>query len=69
MRKNTHEIHNQASIDLTPGQKVEIARGPFTGLVAALIMVDADQRVKCLVELISWKASVSLAENDLILLK
>jgi transcriptional antiterminator RfaH len=69
MRNSTHEMHNQASVDLTPGQKVEIVSGPFAGLVAELIKVDANQRVKCLFGLISGKVSVSLAANDLILLK
>jgi len=69
MRNSTHEMHNQASVDLTPGQKVEIARGPFAGLVAELIRVDANQRVKCLFDLISGKVSVSLAAEDLILVK
>ena len=69
MRKNTHEIHNQASIDLTPGQKVEIARGPFAGLVAELIRIDANHRVKCLFDLISGKVSVLHAAEDLILVK
>lgn len=69
IRSGTHEMHNQASVDLTPRQKVEIARGPFAGLVVDLIRVDANQRVKCLFDLISGKVSVSLAANDLILLK
>jgi len=69
IRSRTHEMHYQASVDLTPGQKVEIARGPFAGLVADLIQVDANQRVKCLFDLISGKVSVSLDANDLILLK
>ena len=69
MRSRMHEMHNQASVDLAPGQKVEIARGPFAGLVADLIQVDANQRVKCLFDLISGKVSVSIAANDLILLK
>ena len=39
MRNSAHEMHNQASIDLTPGQKVEIARGPSAGLVAQLMSI------------------------------
>jgi len=66
MRSRTHEMHNQASVDLTPGQKVEIARGPFAGLVAELIRLDASQRVKCLFELMSGKVSISLDADDLI---
>jgi len=69
MRNCTQEIHNQASVDLIPGQKVEIARGPFAGLVAELISIDANHRVKCLFDLISGKVSVSLAPEDLILVK
>lgn len=69
MRSSTHEIHNQASVDLTPRQKVEIARGPFAGLVAELIRADDKQRVKCLFDLIFGKVSVLLAAEDLILVK
>ena len=69
MRNSTHEIHNQASLDLTLGHKVEIARGPFAGLVAELIRIDANHRVKCLFDLISGKVSVLHAAEDLILVK
>ena len=69
MRSRTHEMHNQASVDFAPGQKVEIARGPFAGLVAELVREDANQRIKCLFDLISRKVSASLAVDDLILLK
>ena len=41
MCNSMYEIHNQASIDLTPRQKMGIARGPFSALVAELIRVDA----------------------------
>ena len=66
IRSGTHEMHNQASVDLTPGQKVEIARGPFAGLVVELIRLDASQRVKCLFELMSGKVSILLDADDLI---
>lgn len=51
---------------LETGQKVEIVRGPFSGLVAELTRVDSDVRVKCLFDLISGKVSASVLIEDLI---
>ena len=48
------------------GQKVEIVRGPFSGLVAKLIRFNSANRVKCLFDLISGKISASVSMNDLI---
>lgn len=48
------------------GQKVEIVRGPFSGLVAELVRIDSTSRVKCLFDLISGKVGASVLMDDLI---
>ena len=61
----TYEIKNQTSTELTPRQKVVIARGSFVGLITVLVNIDAKHRVKSLFDLIFEKISISLAAEYL----
>ena len=53
---------------LEPGQKVEVLRGPFAGLVTQLTRVESVTRVKCLFDLISGKISASVLIDNLIVI-
>jgi transcriptional antiterminator RfaH len=60
---NLQPVHDR---DLMPGQKVEITKGPFTGLVAELIQVDAAHRIRCLFDLMSGKITATLSKDELV---
>jgi transcriptional antiterminator RfaH len=53
--------------DLTPGQKVEVIKGPFVGLIAELARVDSTKRVQCLFDLISGKVYGYITTEDFVL--
>lgn len=53
--------------DLTPGQKVEVIKGPFVGLIAELVRMDSTKRVQCLFDLISGRVYGYVAIEDFVL--
>jgi transcriptional antiterminator RfaH len=53
---------------LTPGQKVKIIRGPFTGFIAELVSIDSSTRVKCLFDIISREVISSVLIKNMSLI-
>ena len=68
-----HTIQNSSSFEnshskeaLLAGQKVELVKGPFAGLIGVLTRIDSTLRVKCLFDLISGKICASVLTEDII---
>lgn len=66
VRATLADNKNGSINSLAIGQKVEIVKGPFSGLIAELIQFNSETRVKCLFDLISGKVSASVLMGDLI---
>ena len=66
LKANFDQKKNGSINAIAIGQKVEMVRGPFSGLVAELIQIDSASRVKCLFDLISGKVRASVLMEDLI---
>ena len=52
--------------DLKPGDNIEIMSGPFAGLIAKIVELDSQNRLKCLFNILEGKINMSIDAEDVV---